>query len=73
MSALASAHEPGSRLSELSPFELEQRPEGAVQPQIPLPGPNYGCVEWFHYLEHPGELGEHHESRELTRQWRDGS
>jgi hypothetical protein len=51
MNALASAHKPGKRLSELSPFDLEL--QGAVEAQSPLPESAFGCVEWFHYPEHP--------------------
>ena len=59
MNAPVSAHKPGSRLSELSPFEPEQRPQGVLPPRIPLPEPDYGCVEWFHYLEQLDQLGQH--------------
>jgi hypothetical protein len=44
----------GSRLSELSPFQLEQGPKGSVPARLWFPEAGYGCVEWFHYLEHSG-------------------
>ncbi len=54
MSAVRSTHRAGSRLSELSPFQPEQGPKGAVQPWGRLPEGAYGCVEWFPYVEHSG-------------------
>jgi hypothetical protein len=42
----------GSGLSELSPFQLEQDPKDAAPPRLRFPEAGYGCVEWFHYLEH---------------------
>jgi hypothetical protein len=47
----ALAHKPGNRLSELSPFDLGLK--GAVEAELPLPEPAFGCVEWFHYPGHP--------------------
>jgi hypothetical protein len=54
MNEFASMHKPGSRLPELSPFELEQdlghEREGSSQARKPQAGSAYGCVEWFQYL-----------------------
>jgi len=52
--AAASAHKPGNRIPELSPFEPGPEPERIPTPQIPVAGPAYGCVEWFKYLDRPG-------------------
>ena len=52
MSTPAPAHKPGNRIPELSPFELGQELEGTPK-GIAGARAAYGCVEWFHYLEHP--------------------
>lgn len=57
MSMLASTHKPGTRLTELSPFELEpepgREPGPAPSPATPFTRSAYGCVEWFQYLDYP--------------------
>ena len=79
MSTPAPAHKPGNRIVDLSPFELGRELEGAPR-QIPGAGPAYGCVEWFHYLEHPAATSDspasaarHLEVRDWMWQSRRGS
>lgn len=55
MSTPAPAHKAGNRILELNPFELGKELEG-IPKEIPGAGPAYGCVEWFHYLEHPAAM-----------------
>ena len=48
---MLAAAPPGRRLRELSPFEL--RPDGTVVAPDLSPGSDYGCVEWFKYVDRP--------------------
>ncbi|MDE2137707.1 MAG: hypothetical protein KGJ68_09740 [Gammaproteobacteria bacterium] len=47
---LAATHRPGRRLPRLSPFDPEQQ-HAAVGQRLQAAA-DYGCVEWFQYLEH---------------------
>ena len=58
MTATVPVRKPGDRIPELSPFESGQEPVGAFPPGIPVRGPAYGCVEWFHYVERPEDPAE---------------
>lgn len=53
MSAAAAVGKRGNRIAELDPFEPGEQRQGIPQPRVPVPEPAYGCVEWFHYLDHP--------------------
>jgi hypothetical protein len=65
--AAASAHKPGNRIPELSPFGPGRELEGIPKPQTPVPGPAYGCVEWFKYVDRPGASPAAPET--FTRRW----